>query len=134
VFFSKITVEITVLKPVKDFIDLLENTFLKGACRCMRCISDEAPSNYNTPHDFEINGEIYRRLFINSSKDDLSTKMKAALKSEYKDEVFDFASPFEEAIITDFIESDHYQRFLVLGKANGVIKSVSEGHISFYAL
>jgi hypothetical protein len=85
-----------------------------------------------TPHDFEIDGEIYRRLFINSSKDDLSTKMKAALRSEYKDEVFDFSSPFDETIITHSFEPAHYEKFLILGKANGLIKQVSEGRISFY--
>jgi len=122
------------LKPVKDFVDLLENTFQKGACSCMRCVSDEDSANYNSPHNFEINGEIYKRLFINSSKDDLSTKMQAALKSEYKDEIFDFNSPVEEAVITDYIDSGHYQRFLLLGKANGLIKNVSDGLISFYPL
>ena len=44
-FLFKNDVLITMLKSVKDFIDLLENTFQKGACTCMRCVSDEAPSN-----------------------------------------------------------------------------------------
>jgi hypothetical protein len=122
------------LKPVRDFIDLLENTFQKGACTCIRCLSVEKLTNYNTPHDFEIDGDIYRRLFINSSKDELSAKMLAALKSEYKDEVFDFSSPFEKAFITDSFEPEHFKKFLLLGKANGLIKSVSDGHISFYPM
>ncbi|MFT5840794.1 MAG: hypothetical protein ACI9UT_003308 [Flavobacteriales bacterium] len=122
------------LKPVKDFINLLENTFQKGPCTCMRCVSDEDPLNYNTAHNFEMHGEVYRRLFINSSKDDLSTKMKAALKSEYKDQVFDFTVPFDETIITDFFDQTHFDKFVFLGKANGLIKQVSEGNITFYPL
>jgi hypothetical protein len=134
VFFSKNNAPIVMLKPVKDFIDLLENTFQKGPCKCMRCVSDEDPSNYNTAHDFEIDGEMYKRLFINSSKDDLATKLKTALKSEYKDEDFDFSSPFDESIITHSFEAKHYEKFLLLGKANGLIKQVSDGHVSFYPM
>lgn len=116
------------LKPVKDLIGLLDYSFQEGECTCVRCIS-EKDTNYTYPHNFTIGGSIYRRQFSSSSKSDLASKLTAALKSTFINEEFDINSPIDESIIKDILDDNYYERFLILGETNGLIKSQSEGKI-----
>lgn len=119
------------LKPVRDLIDLLDYAFQEGTCQCVSCASGEDQDSYPAPHNFNIDGVAYRRQFAKSSKDDLSAKMKAALKSFYKDEEIDFALPLEESKLTALLDEKEYKLFVLLGDGNDLIKGVADGKIAF---
>ena len=79
-------------KPVRDLSDLISYAFQEGVCTCIRCASGVNQETYKYPHNFDIEGIIYRRQFAKSSKEDLSSKITAILKHHYKDEEVDFTS------------------------------------------
>mgnify|MGYP003386233027 CR=1 FL=1 len=117
------------LKPIQNFVDLLDYTFQEGGCKCMRCDSGESNVFYLTPHNFTIDGVVYRRQFAKSSKEDLNDNLRAALKAKYKDEI-NISEPIHTSVIKSLMSEKEYGRFILLGKNNGLINSVESGLIN----
>ena len=118
-------------QTVQNLIALLDHTFRLGECECPRCILSKGKNDYGYPHNFEIDGKVYRRLFEGSTKENFDIKTRAAWSESYPGAdtiVSDSQINIEQA--KELLGEHHYQLFFLLGNANGLFANAENGLIT----
>lgn len=120
------------LKPVRDFNELLLESFAAGPCSCIRCSKGNGDqTKYEHLHTIEIDGAPFNRRFAISSYSDVRGALSKAWEAFYKTSL-PLRGPADIEAVRSLVQSNAVSRLAPLLEASGVVKSL-DGTLHFRA-